>query len=134
MGYFHLLPKQISQVRQERIVIEDYRPIGWNQFYRGLKWHYRKKMVDEVRAIVLSSIYKEGNEFEMFTCPVDIEITCYYVSHPHDSSNICAKIYEDALKGIFIEDDSPKYVRSMKTSSLIDRQHPRLEIIIKEST
>ena len=66
----------------------------------------------------------------MFDCRVDILVTAYFDKRCLDSSNIVLKIYEDALKGIVIKDDSHKYVRRVSTQSEIDRSGSRVEIEI----
>ena len=73
-------------------------------------------------------------EEQMFDVLVDITITAYFDKRPLDASNICAKLYEDAIKGWLIVDDSPKYVRSVRTVSEIDKQRPRVEIEVAEVT
>lgn len=109
------------------IVLPGERPASWNWYYGGTHWTKRKAEVDRVHQIVRSAL--TGNEIP-YHQPVDIEVIAYFDVRPLDASNITGKLYEDALKGWLIVDDSPRYVRSMKTVSLIDKTNPRVEIVI----
>jgi len=63
---------------------------------------------------------------------VEIEVVGYFDKRPLDSSNVAGKLYEDALKGWLIEDDSIKHVAGLTTRSRIDKVNPRVEIILTE--
>jgi hypothetical protein len=63
---------------------------------------------------------------------VDIEVIGYFDKRPLDSSNIAVKLYEDALKGWLIEDDSLDYVRKVGGESRVDKENPRVEIVLTE--
>ncbi len=110
------------------LILDGERPISWNQYYSGKHWSKRKAEADRVHMLVRSAI---DPDCQIFNCPVDLEIRAYFKSKPQDASNICAKVYEDGLIGWLLEDDSPEFVRSMTTVSLVDRKQPRVEIEIK---
>lgn len=85
-----------------------------NAYYAGKHWSVRKKDADFWHALVFEALYRQKSikPIEMATEPVSI--TCLF----HDSldcSNHAAmvKMIEDALKGVVIKDDSPKYVKSI---------------------
>ena len=71
----------------------------------------------------------------VFESPVDITVTVYFKHRPLDPCNIPAKLYIDGLLGVWLEDDSPRYVSSVTTRSRVDRDNPRVEITVgwKES-
>lgn len=113
-----------------RIILLKERPMSLNKYYAGMHWKDRSDEVIRVRQLVRSSL--KPHQKKMFINRVNIFITAYFSSRPQDSSNIVAKIYEDALKGIVIFDDSPKYVGIVATESRVDKDNPRVEIYIEE--
>jgi hypothetical protein len=107
---------------------------SWNKFYAGKHWAVRKKLADEWHMLVsLHAKAKEDGD-KMATEPVDIEITCHFANKVKllDADNICSKIAIDGLKGIFIQEDDPDYVKNVTTRSRLDRENPRTIIIIKD--
>ena len=70
---------------------------------------------------------------DIFIPAVDLEFVVY-MTRWIDADNITLKFFIDALRdwGV-IEDDSPKYVRSIKVSVLKDKNE-RIEVIIYENT
>ncbi len=112
-----------------RIVLKDERPLSLNKFWAGVHWSKRKEYADRVHLLVRAAI--DPKEISIFTEPVNITITAYFDKRPLDCSNVLGKPYEDALIGWVIENDSPKYVSSFTTKSRIDKENPRLEILIE---
>lgn len=111
-----------------KIIIPDHRPPSWNKLYAGVHWTKRKAIADEAHKLVRAALPPDT---EPFAVPVDITVTAYFKNRPLDASNVCAKIYEDGLIGFAIVDDGPRYVRSMRTVSRVDKQAPRVEIDIE---
>ena len=116
--------------REVKLVLQDEQPMSWNKIYAGKHWTHRQQEADRVHQLVRSAIDPDK---PMFDCIVDIEMYVYFKNRrvQQDASNIAAKFYEDGLIGWIIEDDSPQYVRSVKTVSLLDRANPRVEIIVR---
>ncbi len=110
------------------LVLPDERPLSWNLFYSGLHWGERQREKDRVRLIVRAAI--DPDRVTLFTHPVAIRVDAYFSGRPQDASNICAKLYEDALIGWLIKDDSPQYVASMTTASHKDKDYPRVVITL----
>lgn len=85
-----------------------------NAYYAGKHWAKRKKDADFWHLLVLEAIsqMKRTQKIEMAQQPV--LISCYF-NDSLDCSNHAAmvKMIEDALKGIVIQDDSPKYVKGI---------------------
>lgn len=117
-----------------KIVLQGERPPSWNKIYQSRHWIFRKNLADSVHKRVVIALNILGlrpmNKDHIFNNRVDIIITAYFDKRPLDSDNIGAKLYIDPLKFVLLHDDSPKYVRSTKTISEIDRDNPRLEIEI----
>lgn len=110
------------------LVLENERPLSWNELYAGKHWAIRQEKARRAHALVRAALDPEDPPFER---PVKITMTAYYAHNPIDASNICSKIYEDGLKGWMIVDDSPEFVYSMTTISRIDKARPRLEIEVE---
>lgn len=111
------------------LILEGERPISWNDFYSGKHWSVRKAEADRVHWLVRSAIDPDSAAFQQ---PVAITVTGYFDKRPLDASNIAAKLYEDALKGWLIADDSWRHVYSVTTQTALDRTRPRVEIQIEE--
>jgi len=118
-------------MRQITLILEGEQPISWNKMYSGLHWTKQQAEVTRVHLEVRAAL--DPDEL-MFDQPVAITVRAYFKNRrvQLDCSNIPAKLYEDGLIGWLIQDDSPRYVRSMTTISLLDRDNPRIEIEIKE--
>ena len=108
------------------IVLEGERPVSWNRYYAGTHWRKRASLATNVHLTVRSEIY--GRPIPDFDGPVDITVTAYLKGQMIDADNICAKMYIDALKELVITDDDPRYVRSVTTMSVRDKENPRVEI------
>jgi len=111
-----------------KIVLEHERPVSWNMAYAGRHWSKRKADADAVHLLVRAAIPRNARQYSE---PVDIVVTAYFASRPLDADNIMAKLYIDGLVGRLLVDDNPKWVRSVKTVSLVDRRRPRVEIDIE---
>lgn len=92
--------------------------------------HFRERNEEakHVHALVKYSLKPEQRK--LIIGKVDLLITAYFDKRPYDSSNICAKLYEDGLKGIVLINDTPKHVGYVATKSEIDKYNPRVEIDI----
>jgi Holliday junction resolvase RusA-like endonuclease len=113
---------------RQKIVLINERPMSVNKIYSGMHWAKRNAEAHRVHLLVRAELDPEAAIADQ---PVAITVTCYFKSHPLDASNIGAKMYEDALIGLVIQDDGPKYVTSMTTRSRVDKQRPRVEIEIE---
>jgi len=118
-------------MRQVTLILEDEQPMSWNKIYAGLHWSERKEEAARVHLAVRAAL---DPDLPIFDKPVAITVTAYFKNKRFqlDASNIPAKIYEDGLIGWLIDDDSPQYVQSVTTVSLIDQNNPRVLIEIKE--
>lgn len=123
----------IEFVRIVTLTLEGEQPMGLNKLLARLHWTARNEEVNRVLLAVRVAL--DPCEL-MFTRAVTITVRTYFKNRSVqlDCSNIPAKLYEDGLIGWLIKDDSPQYVRSMTTVSLIDRDSPRVEIEITEVT
>ena len=117
-------------MRNVLLTLAGEKPISWNKMYAGIHWRKRKREVDRVHLAVRAAL---DPNVPMFDTPVAITVRAYFKNKRVrlDCSNIAAKLYEDGLIGWLIADDTPEYVRSMTTISLIDRDNPRIEIEVK---
>lgn len=123
--------RKLTQLRQITLTLDGEQPISWNKMYSGQHWTLRNEEAARVHLAVRAAL---DPNWPMFDKPVVITVRIYFKNKrvQLDASNVPAKIYEDGLTGWLIEDDSPKFVRSMTTVSLIDRDNPRVEIQITE--
>lgn len=94
-----------------RIVIEGHTCPTWNQAYAGMHWTKRKKLADQVHLATRAAIPAEA---EMFAGPVNITVTAYR-RRLLDADNVPAKLYIDGLCGRVIEDDTPRWVKDVRT-------------------
>lgn len=89
------------------------RRYGLNAYYSGKPWQARKKDVDYWHWLVISELKRQGIRQQILRSPV--VITFYYNDNLDLSNHACmAKMIEDALKGIIIEDDSRKHVKGIE--------------------
>lgn len=93
------------------------RSVSLNDIYSADSWMVRQKIASEAHEQITWQL-KIDNVPRVFFAPrVDIWIDAYFHDHWLDSSNIPAKIYEDALKGWCLENDDPRFVRRVTTQS-----------------
>ncbi len=115
------------------IILPGERSPSQNEYYSSPHWSARSKIAKRIHTTVQERLRQMGiRPGETCNKRVAIEVTNYFDKRPLDASNICLKIYEDALKGWLLEDDSPAYVDRVTAISRIDRSNPRVEITIKE--
>lgn len=112
------------------LVLEDERPRSWNAFYSGGHWNERRQYAEAIHQLVDGVVRNVHPSLEPFDCRVHIKVTAYFKSRPQDPDNICSKVYIDGLHGTVIHDDTRKYVASVTTISEVDKQNPRVEILI----
>lgn len=106
------------------------KPPSWNQFWAGGHWSKRKALKDKWRALTMVALNEYGlTEIGILTRPVNLIVTASAV-HPLDTSNVCVKPIEDALIGVLLEDDCPKWVRSMHVTSCKVRSKKHEGILI----
>ena len=113
------------------LLLEGERPMSWNTLYEQTHWGKRKEEADRVHWLVKLETKNQGLD-KVAIGPVDITVTAFFDKRPLDADNICAKMYIDGLIGWAIENDSYKYVKSVKTVTCIDRDNPRMVIEISE--
>lgn len=83
------------------------RGVSWNDIYGSNNWRTRKTIVDKYKT-KFQWIIKEANlpKLEEFALVVN-----YNSRHDADNIGCMAKICLDALKGVYVKDDSPKYLK-----------------------
>lgn len=111
-----------------KIILEGERPMSVNKIYAGMHWSKRNAEAHRVHLLVREQL---DPGIAPLDYPVTIQVTAYFKNRPLDASNICAKMYEDALIGLVIHDDGPKFVTSMTTRSRVDKKRPRVEIEVR---
>jgi hypothetical protein len=119
-----------------KIVLPKERPLSWNKVYTGQHWTKRAAEAKRVHQLVRH--FGDPPEMQQFgpqtawPAAVDITITAYFKNRPLDADNISSKFYIDGLKGWLIKDDTQEYVRSVTTRSCVDKDNPRVELLIEE--
>lgn len=83
-----------------------------NKVYGGKHWTTRKKDADIIHGLVRMVLAATRPKPELFTAPVAVTIE-YNCRLDIDNCGYMSKLIIDGMKGILIEDDSPKYVRSL---------------------
>ena len=111
-----------------KIILENERPTSWNELYSGMHWTKRSREAQRVHALIRYSRKCISGKEKKLVFPVDVVITVYFKNRPYDADNIASKYYIDGLKDWLIEDDSWKYIRSVKTIPMVDKKNPRVEI------
>ena len=118
---------------QMTIVLPGERSPSQNEYYSSKHWRKRNEIAKRVHETVQMRLRELGiGPGETCNNRVSITVIGYFDNHPLDSSNVAGKLYEDALKGWLIEDDSIKHVKAMTTISEVDKIKPRVEIILTE--
>lgn len=119
-----------------KIILNGERPCSWNKFYSGMHWKKRQEEAERVHELVKYETYGLINRqgfVKRFTEPVNITVIAYFDKNLQDADNIASKLYVDGLKYFLLEDDNPKWVRSVKTESRVDKHNPRVEIVIEKT-
>ena len=89
------------------------REYGLNAYWAGKHWTKRKKGAEYWHRLVRSEMERQKVRRMPFTNAVII--TFYWNSRLDIGNNAAmAKMIEDALKGVIIEDDSRKYVKGIE--------------------
>ena len=117
----------------EKIIIPNETLPSWNKFYAGMHWGKRKEIADYWHKLVWAYVKEQKiPKMKYNGRSVTIHTTCYFSSKKKalDADNICDKLSNDGLKGIVLEDDDWKHVKSATTESQVDRENPRTEILI----
>lgn len=84
---------------------------GMNKIYAGVHWTVRKKQAMEMHEITANSI-KDQCTPKIFDTPVNVKIW-YNTRMDIDNHGYLSKMIIDGMKGLFIEDDTRKYVKSL---------------------
>ena len=86
---------------------------GLNAYYSGKHWSMRKKDAEYWHYLVRSELRRQHPKCTILRSPV---VLSFYWNDNLDLSNhaCMAKMIEDALKGIIIEDDSRKHVKGIE--------------------
>ncbi len=89
------------------------RQYGLNAYYSGKPWQVRRRDAEYWHYIVRSELRRQLPKQAMLNSPV--VITFYWNDNLDLSNHSCmAKMIEDALKGVIIEDDSRKHVKGIE--------------------
>lgn len=85
--------------------------------------------------MILAEYLERHEALPDFVYPVHAICCVYFAGRMLDTSNIVWKLYEDGLieTGI-LKDDSPKYVASSTVFCKPDKEAPRLEIALYDSS
>ena len=105
------------------------RPVSLNKYYSGGHWSGRAEEAKRVHSLVRS---KFKAPYKLLDVPVGITVTAYFKDRSLDADNITSKLYIDGLKDVLLFNDSPKYVKWVKTIPKRDKLNPRVEIYIEE--
>jgi len=111
------------------ITLPNERPLSWNKYWSGMHWSARNREAVRVHSLIKYSTLKTKGLFKTL---ITVKITVFFDKRPYDPDNIAAKPYIDGLKGIFITQDTSKYIDSVTMISRIDKDNPRVEIELKE--
>ncbi len=86
---------------------------GLNAYYSGKHWAERKKDAEFWHYLVRCELRRQRAKCAALTSPVVISF--YWNDNLDLSNHACvAKMIEDALKGVIIEDDSRKHVKGIE--------------------
>lgn len=110
------------------LVLEGERPPSWNTLWSQGHWTRRKELKDRCRLATLAAI-DPGAAF-IYPTPVRIHVRVYYKGRRSDWDNVCVKPYQDALIGVYLEDDNPQHVVGGSIAVYYDKANPRMEIDI----
>lgn len=120
--------RKLQELLRMKIILPNERPMSWNIFYSGKHWRTRHEEALRVHGLVKYSTLNKTR----LKRPCNITITAYFDKSPLDADNINCKLYIDGLKEKVIVDDNPKWVDSITAKSRVDKDNPRVEILIEE--
>lgn len=86
------------------------RKLGLNAYYAGKHWAQRKKEADELHQLTILSLKKAGIRPKVITHPVEVR---FFWDDGLDIDNhaVIGKAVVDALKGVLLPDDNPRWFR-----------------------
>jgi hypothetical protein len=117
----------VSSPDRLHLVLHGVRPPSWNRLKRMNRWEWQAA-VEQTRWHIRAALPPSP---PVFTGRVDICVVVYFDRKAHDADNMPAKLLIDSLVNLVIPDDSPTYVRRVSTESRVDRQHPRVEVLVR---
>lgn len=88
---------------------------SWNEFWRGK--HYAARSRDKHAMALLVRAALDPAACEPYSVPVHVTVTATYKRHPIDCDNLCSKPLLDALQGLLLHNDSPRWVRAVTLQS-----------------
>ena len=96
--------------------------VSLNKFYAGMHWTKRKKLADTWHMWVRSHLIKAGVK-PIKNYPISVHYTFSFKSRPQDWLNCggMVKMIEDAMVGLILEDDGPKYIQSGTITVVVDK-------------
>lgn len=112
-----MLPQPMSEVSRMTVrftlQIQVNSSWGMNAVYSGEKhWNQRKNQANDVHLLVKAAIRKQNRNVRLFKRPVTVRIL--YNSHLDiDNHGYLTKLIIDGMKGVLIEDDDRRYVKSV---------------------
>ena len=88
---------------------------GMNQVYSGKHWSIRKEQAAQVHLLVRSAIRRQNRSVRKFQHPVNVRIS-YNSRLDIDNHGYLAKLIIDGMKGVLLEDDDRRFVKSLTQS------------------
>ena len=109
------------------------RLLGLNDLIKGHWATTHRKKTAEMKRIQLEA---RAQSMRPVTGKVKVTISCYEPNAKRDDDNVtggAAKCILDALQGIgVLKGDGQKYVMCIKAPVKVDRENPRVEVLIEE--
>lgn len=102
-----MLEKITFEIKEQNIGI-----YSLNKIYGGIHWSTRAQHAQYWHLLVRSAINRDGIKPKLFEEPVRITIL-FNDRLDIDNHGYVSKMIVDSLKGVFIKDDSRKYVVSL---------------------
>lgn len=103
------------------------RQYSMNAYYAGKHWAKRKADACFWHALVVDALHKTAPNISLAEVPVALTF-CFNDSLDCSNHAAMVKMIEDALKGVVIVDDSPKYVKQITTKFHDD---PNIRVIVE---
>lgn len=102
-------------MRTEKFIIhagkQKIRECSMNKIYAGAHWTIRKKKANEFHELTAQAIQEQCTP-KIFDTPVNVRIW-YNTGFDIDNHGYMSKMIVDGMKGLFIENDTRKYVNSL---------------------
>lgn len=99
---------------KRKIVIGGERAINWQKFYQGGHWGPRSEIAKRMHALVRALL---DPELPMFDGQIDVKVTAIGKGVIPDPDNVCDKVLIDGIKGWWVPDDTPGWIRNATTTS-----------------